>query len=342
MMIGLRGVGKTVLLNRYERIAEQEGMKVAYLEATETGDFSRMLATRLRKVLLGLSRGRVRRVVNRAMGVLKSFTLQLPDGTSIGLGVEAIPGEADSGDLSEDLTDVLVSLGQAARECGTGLAIAVDEVQYLSSSELGALIAGIHRINQLELPVVLVGAGLPQLPGLVGEAKTYAERLFEFHSINSLALEDAVQALVMPAAELDVDFAPAATDLIFEESHGYPYFLQEWGYHVWNRSPGSPISRDDAVSVHEEVISKLDDNFFLVRMDRLTPRESQYLRAMAELGPGPHRSGAVAGQLGARVEAVASRRSMLIKKGMIYSPAHGYAAFTVPLFDSFLRRKFPL
>ena len=340
MPIGLRGVGKTVLLNRFAKIADDKGMQVGFIEASERGDFRQLLAIRLRKVLLQLHRQRVRRTLKRALGALKSFTLQLPDGTSIALGVDALLGQADSGILSEDLTDVLVSVGEAASEYKTGLVLAVDEIQYLSSEELGALIAAVHRTTQLELPVVLVGSGLPQLPGLAGDAKSYAERLFEFPEIGSLTPEQACDALVLPAQELEVTFEAPAVDFVVRESFGFPYFLQEWGYHVWNGSPGSPVTRDDAISVREEVIATLDENFFLVRTDRLTPKEVEYLRAMAELGPGPHRSGDIAAELGVRVESVAPRRSGLIAKGMLYSPAHGDTAFTVPLFDDFLRRSF--
>lgn len=340
MPIGLRGVGKTVLLNRFAQIAEDEGMRVGFIEATESGDLRHVLAIRIRKVLLQLSRHRIRRSVKKALGALKSFTLQLPNGTSIALGVDHLPGQADSGILSEDITDVLVSAGEAARECDTGLVLAIDEIQYLSSEELGALIAGIHRTTQLELPVVLVGSGLPQLPGLAGEAKSYAERLFEFPEVGSLTHEQAAEALVLPAQVLEVDFASTAVTEIVEASLGYPYFLQEWGYHVWNASPSSPITGDDALSVRREVVTTLDRNFFAVRTDRLTPKEKQYLRAMAELGPGPHRSGDIAAKLGVRVESVGPRRSALIAKGMLYSPAHGLTAFTVPLFDDYLLRNF--
>ncbi len=338
MAIGLRGVGKTVLLNRFVDIASDEGVKVAFIEAPQTGNFTQQLAVRLRRTLLEMSRGPVRAVVNKALGVLRSFTLQLPDGTNIQLGVEALAGQADSGILSEDLTDVLVAVGEAAAELGTGLLFAIDEVQYLSGDEFGAVITAIHRTTQLDLPVVLVGAGLPQLPGIAGEAKSYAERLFEFPRIDSLTAEQAADAVRLPAEELGVTFDDDALEEIVQASKGYPYFLQEWGYHVWNASPDSPITRDDVLSVAGEVIATLDENFFLVRVDRLTPKEKDYLRAMAELGPGPHRSGDIATELGVKVESVGPRRSGLIAKGMIYSPAHGDTAFTVPLFDEFLRR----
>lgn len=214
-------------------------------------------------------------------------------------------------------------------------------MQYLKPDELGALISAIHRTTQLSLPVVLVGAGLPQLPGLAGEAKSYAERLFDFPRIGSLSDADAKGAIAIPAQDRDADFTDDALELIVAESHGYPYFLQEWGYHVWNNSAAARITMDDVTSVRPLVVDQLDRNFFLVRADRLTPRERDYLRAMAELGSGPHRSGDVAAMLGVKVESVAPRRSQLISKGMIFSPAHGDTAFTVPLFDEYLRRTMP-
>ena len=335
---GLRGVGKTVLLNRFFSIASNEGVKTAFIESPETGDFASLLAIRLRRILLEMSTGALKTAVSKALGVLRSFTLQLPDGSSIALGVEPLGGYGDSGILSEDLTDVLVAVGEAAAQQDTGLLLGIDEIQYLTPEELGAVIAAIHRTTQLELPVLLVGAGLPQLPGLAGEAKSYAERLFEFPEIGSLTPEQTRQALTLPALELGVEYESAALDQLVEESHGYPYFLQEWGYHVWDGSPRSPITVEDVNSVRAGVIATLDQNFFLVRLNRLTPKEKEYLQVMAELGPGPHRSGDIATRLDVKVESVAPRRSALIAKGMIYSPAHGDTAFTVPLFDEFLRR----
>jgi hypothetical protein len=239
---------------------------------------------------------------------------------------------------SPDLTDLLVAAGRAAAELDTGVLIAVDEVQYLQTEELGAVITAVHRTTQLDLPVVFVGAGLPQLPGLAGQAKSYAERLFDFPEIGSLAPDDARDVLAIPAAALGVEFDPDALALINDEALGYPYFLQEWGYHVWNLAVGSPIIVGDVEAARADVTRQLDNNFFLVRFDRLTPKEKEYLHAMAQLGPGPHRSGDIAAGLGVKVESVAPRRSGLIAKGMIYSPNHGDTAFTVPLFDQFLLR----
>jgi AAA ATPase domain len=341
MPIGLRGVGKTVLLNRFDQMAQEEGLARAFIEASERGEFEHLLAARLRSILLDLDRGTVSRAVKRALGTLKSFTYTLPDGSSISLNVDAIVGSADSGVLADDVTDLLVAVGEAANDRGRGLLLAIDEVQYLGGDELGALISAIHRTVQLKLPVILVGAGLPQLPGLAGNAKSYAERLFDFPEIGSLEEEDARRVLAVPAKVQGVDFSSNALDRLVEFTQGYPYFLQEWGYHVWNAAPRSPIDLDDVTLAARDVQRRLDENFFRVRMDRLTPAEKQYLGAMAELGPGPHRSGDIAAELGVKVESVAPRRSALIKKGMVYSPAHGDTAFTVPMFDDFLRRSQP-
>ncbi|MCY3925009.1 MAG: AAA family ATPase [bacterium] len=345
LTVGLRGVGKTVLLNRFVRVATATGMQVGFIESTESGDFRGLLSIRLRKILLELDARSVRnaaeRLVRRALSVLKSFTLHLPGGFALSLEVSPLAGHADSGQLAEDLTDVLVAVGEAASECESGVLLAVDEIQYLSKEELAALVTAIHRTTQLDLPVVLVGAGLPQLAGLVGDAKSYAERLFEFPEVGSLSESEAAEAIVLPARDREVEFEAAAIGRIVAESRGYPYFLQEWGFHVWNGSPASPVTDDDVRSVRAGVITALDNNFFRVRMDRLTPMERKYLRAMAELGSGPHRSGDIAAELGVRTESVAPRRSELISKGMIYSPAHGDTAFTAPLFDEFLRRSMP-
>lgn len=338
MPIGLRGAGKTVLLNRFHKMAQDEGLTVGFIEAPESGDFKRLLATRLRSTLLELDEGPVSRAVKRALGTLKSFTYSLPDGGAISLNVDAIAGSADSGVLAEDTTDLLVATGEAAKDRKTGLLLAIDEVQYLAAEELGALISAIHRTVQLSLPVILVGAGLPQLPGLAGNAKSYAERLFDFPHVGSLDDPDARAVLVLPAEAQGVAFTDDALDMLLDLTQGYPYFLQEWGYHVWNASPKSPITLDDVRLAAPDVQRQLDRNFFLVRMDRLTPAEKHYLSAMAELGTGPHRSGDIAAQLGVKVESVAPRRSALIQKGMVYSPAHGDTAFTVPMFDDFLRR----
>lgn len=254
MPIGLRGVRKTVLLNRFAEIARQEGFAVAQAETPETGEFVHMLAGRIRAVLMDLDTGPVLAAVTKARRVLKAFTLMLPDGSSIRIDVDAIAGLADSGLLSDDLTDLLVSTGEAANARGRGVLLAIDEVQYLTSRELAALIVAIHRTTQLDLPIVLVGAGLPQLPGLSGDAKSYAERLFEFPEIGSLREPDAKAAIAVPAKNEGLDFTDEALNRVVAASHGYPYFLQEWGYHVWNQASGSPVDAEivEAVSLGAE------------------------------------------------------------------------------------------
>lgn len=338
MPIGLRGVGKTVLLNRFTEIGEAETLAVAFIEAPESSDLRSLLTNSLRKILLQFDSRRASAKVLKALRILKSFQLHLPDGSSVSLDFDALAGSGDSGILSDDLTDLLVAAGEAAKERDTGILIAIDEVQYLTSEELSAAITAIHRTTQLNLPVVLVGAGLPQLPGIAGDAKSYAERLFEFPVIGSLNDDDARAALAVPAEEAGVSYTRDAIDELVALTEGYPYFLQEWGYHLWNLSDGPTIDLNDVQRAKGIVTAHLDKNFFLVRLDRLTPKEKEYLLAMAQLGKGPHRSGDIAAHLGVKVESVAPRRSGLITKGMIYSPAHGDTAFTVPLFHDFMMR----
>jgi hypothetical protein len=341
MPIGLRGVGKTVLLNRFIDEARALGAQTVLIEAPEDGNLRQLLSKEARRVLLQFDRaGALSQAVKRALRVFKSFSITLgPDGSfSAGVDVDAELGAADSGILADDVTDLFVALGEAAKDRQTALVVAIDELQYLSEEELGALIMAIHRTTQLQLPIVLVGAGLPQLPGLAGNAKSYAERLFTFPEIGPLARDEGRLAVTRPAEAEGVHVDPAAVEAILDHTHGYPYFLQEWAYETWNVAQGDAIRPDDVERAAPRVIEKLDTNFFRVRFDRLTPTEKKYLRAMAELGPGPHRSGEIARAYGAKVESVGPMRSALIKKGMIYSPSHGDTAFTVPLFDEFLTR----
>lgn len=341
MLLGLRGVGKTVLLNQFSRIAEHKGYDVGHIEARESMDMPLLLANRLRRILATLHRRRPSQKIMRAMRILKAFSYQLPDGSLFTLDVESLRGYADSGVLGDDLTDLLTAVGEAAADQGRGVLLSVDEIQYLGHEEMGGLIAAVHRTVQLDLPVVLVGAGLPELLKMAGEAKSYSERLFEFPFINSLSEEDAAAAIALPAQSLGVEYADAALDDIFARSRGYPYFLQGWGFYVWNEADRSPIGPETVHAAAESVVDHLDRDFFAVRFDRLTESQKIYLRAMADLESGAVRSGAVADRLGISVEKVASRRKALINKGMIYSPRHGLAAFTVPEFGDFLRRQMP-
>ncbi|HRA78686.1 MAG TPA: ATP-binding protein [Burkholderiaceae bacterium] len=345
MLIGLRGVGKTVLLNRIRNDAEAEGCATMLLEAPERRSLPALLAPGLRAALLRLDRvaaggERVRRALRALGGFVQAMKVKYEDiEFGIDLGVEH--GVADTGDLDADLSALLQAVGEAARERKTLLAMFVDELQYVAEPQLAALISALHRCAQLQLPVTLIGAGLPQLPGQLGEAKSYAERLFEFVEVGALPNDAARQAIIAPASRAGVAFTAAALDEILRQTGGYPYFLQEWGKHAWDCADASPITIDDVRRASERAIAELDMSFFRVRFDRLAPSEKRYLRAMAELGPGPHRSGDIAQAMGREVQTVAPIRAKLIDKGMIYSPSHGDTSFTVPLFDGYMRRVMP-
>ncbi|MCC5822224.1 MAG: ATP-binding protein [Phycisphaerales bacterium] len=345
VLIGLRGVGKTVLLERMRLDAEGDGIHTVRLEAPEERSLPSLLAPQLRQVLLRLSTvEKAKDRVNRAMRALAGFVQALRftyKDISVGIDVEPEAGLADNGDLEHDLQVLLELIGEAAKAAGTAVGIFIDEMQYIADDELGALITALHRVSQRQLPVTMVGAGLPQLPGKFGNAKSYAERLFDFEVIGPLKPEDARRALQKPAQDEGAGFEPAALDRIVAETQGYPYFIQEWGKHTWDISPRSPFTLVDVERASGVVIQELDEGFFRVRFDRMTPAEREYLRAMAELGPGPHRSGDIAEVLGRKVQSVGPVRANLIKKGMVWSPSHGDTGFTVPLFDGFMKRVMP-
>ena len=342
MLVGLRGVGKTVLLNKVEEMAEQNGYIAALVETPETKTLPQLLIPPLRKILFRLdTKEKVTESVKRGMMILKSFAnaVKVTVGdVEVGLSIEAEKGVADSGDLDSDLPDLFEAVGQAAKARNKAVAIIIDELQYVDEDEFSALIMAVHRISQKQLPLVLVGAGLPQLVGLAGKAKSYAERLFDYPEVDALSNDDAVTALREPARREGVMFEEEALKLVTNTTKGYPYFLQEWGYHSWNAAKSSPITVNDVREASDAAIASLDESFFRVRFDRVTPREKEYMFAMAGLGAGPHRSGDIAAELGVAVESIAPVRSSLIKKGMVYSPAHGDTAFTVPMFADYLNR----
>ncbi len=345
LLVGLRGVGKTVLLERMRLEAEAAGIQTMRVEAPESRSLPAMLAPQLRQALLRLSRNeQARDFARRALRGLAGFVTALKikyNDIEVGLDLEPEPGLADNGDLEQDLQALLEVVGEASSRAETVLTLFVDEMQYVAEPELAALITALHRASQRQLPVVLLGAGLPQLPGRMGSAKSYAERLFSVATIGPLTAEDAKTALANPARREGVEFESDALDRIVRETQGYPYFLQEWGKHCWDTATQSPITLEDVEAASQTAIAALDEGFFRIRFDRLTPAERLYLRAMAELGPGPHRSGDIAGILQRDVQSVAPMRSNLIQKGMIWSPSHGDTAFTVPLFDDFMRRIMP-
>lgn len=345
ILYGLRGVGKTVLLNRIRLDAEARGFSSVKIEAPEERSLPALLAPALRATLLRLSRGEaakagLQRALRALAGFAKAMKLRYQD-IEVGIDFEPEPGLADSGDLDSDLTELLSSAGEAAAERETTVVLYIDELQYVAEEQLASLIAALHDASQKQLPVTMLAAGLPQLVGRTGRAKSYAERLFEFSPVDRLEPHAARKALCVPAQKQGQTFDEGAITEIMDQTLGYPYFLQEWGKHSWNIADHSPISRRDAEQATLAALAELDASFFRVRFDRLTPAEKRYMRAMAELGAGPHRSGDIAEQLGRKVTTVAPIRNALIAKGMIYSPAHGDTAFTVPLFDGFMKRIMP-
>lgn len=342
LMIGLRGVGKTVLLDQMKLDADHEGHCTIRAEVPEHRSLPALLAPQLRLAMLRLSRvDKARDMAQKALRALSGFVKALKvtySDIEVGIDFDPEPGLADNGDLEGDLTILLSQAGLAAQNAGVSLVLFIDELQYIDESQFGALISALHRCNQLKLPVLLVGAGLPQLRAVAGNAKSYAERLFDYPEIGALSREAAADAIVIPAHIENVAFEEAAVDDIVQRTGGYPYFLQEWGKHAWDAAIESPITKKDVELASAEAVAALDESFFRVRFDRLTQAEKKYLRAMAELGPGPHRSGSIADQLGRNVSTYAPVRASLISKGMVWSPSHGDTAFTVPLFDEFMRR----
>jgi hypothetical protein len=345
LMVGLRGVGKTVLLDQMRIDAERSGIHTIRIEAPENKSLPAILAPQLRLALLRLShieaaKNFAQRGLRALAGFAKGLKLKYHD-IEVGLDFEPEAGLADNGDLEGDLGSLLEQVGTAAKNAGTAVVLFIDELQYIKEDQFAALISALHRCAQGRLPVTVVGAGLPQLLALAGNAKSYAERLFDFPQIGALDPQEAEFAIVKPAREKGADYAAQASREIVEQTRGYPYFLQEWGKHSWDIATTSPITLDDVRTASTEAIAALDESFFRVRFDRLTPKEKSYLRAMAELGPGPHRSGDIATLIGKPSNSLGPLRGSLILKGMIWSPNHGDTAFTVPLFDEFMKRIMP-
>ena len=344
ILLGLRGVGKTVLLNRLRAFADDKGFETAKIEAPEGGALPDLLAPELRRILYSLdlrqAGGRhLRRAVNVLRGFANAFKLKIGD---IEFSVETAPGEGDSGNLEQDLPPLLIAVAEAAAERHSAVGLFVDEIQYLSSVELAAVVVACHEIAQRNLPLLFIGAGLPQVAALAGKAKSYAERLFDYPEVGALDSEAARSAIAIPAQNEGVSFQDGAVDAILHATQNYPYFIQEWGFQVWNRAPSSPIAPGLVAEATPDVIAHLDTNFFRVRFDRLTVLQQKYLRAMAELGAGPHKTGQIATALGVAATSVATVRQQLVNKGMVWSQRRGETAFTAPLFDSFMKRQMPI
>jgi AAA ATPase domain len=342
IVFGLRGVGKTVLLLEFESIADTEEWTAPDpIEIRSDTDFRAELADAAYQALLRLDR-------RKELGDrLKSFTAILrgfkvaasADGKAeFSFDPDAVG--ASTGNLERDLTQLLVELGDAAKDHDTGVVFLIDEMQFLRREEMEAVAAAMHRMSQLKLPVALVGTGLPQLPGLMVEAKSYAERLFSYPEIGRLSEPAAREALVDPASEEGVEYDAAALDRVIEMSGCYPAFIQAYGKEVWNMAPTSPITIADVAAAEPLVIAKLDDEFFHVRFEKATPAERRYMGAMADIGDGPYRTGEVVKRLGSS-SGTSVHRDSLIKKGLIFSPDFGLVDFTVPHFAPFMRRRYP-
>jgi hypothetical protein len=345
MIVGLRGVGKTVLLNKIGQISDEGGYLSEIIEIPEGRSLASVLVPTLRTIIIKLDRGeQINHLARKAFRTLRSFVSTVKVSyadVAISLDGEMEPGAADSGDIEGDIPVLLTSVGEAAKARKTAVALIIDELQYLEEREMSALIMSMHKISQRQLPLILIGAGLPQLVGLTGRSKSYSERLFDFPQAGALSVEDAMRALQGPAAQENARFTDAALNEIFRITEGYPYFIQEWGYQSWLAAPRSPIELEAVKIATPIALERLDRSFFRVRFDRLTPGEKRYLRAMAELGAGPHRSGDISAKMKAKVTSHGPVRASLITKGMIFSPQHGDTAFTVPLFDQFMKRIMP-
>lgn len=340
ILLGLRGTGKTVLLNKIENNADSYGHITSFVEAPETGNLPSLLYPKLYQVLYKLSIAEnAKRYAHKAMRALQGFasTFKITVG-DVSLSVDPMAGIADSGNLEMDLCDLFVMVGEAAKAANKVWTLCLDEMQYLSETELASLIVALHRANQKQLPILLFGAGLPQIAVLSGNAKSYAERLFSFPPVGPLDGQAAIQALRNPIEDEGESISDQALEVIIDQTAGYPYFLQEWGYQAWNLAAHSPIDLEDIGKASDAALRRLDDGFFGVRFHRLTPKERTYVRAMAKLGKGSHRSSDVAEQLGEDIRSLGPRRAKIIAKGMIYSPSYGEIAFTVPMFEEYINR----
>lgn len=340
LLNGLRGVGKTVVLNEIRDMARKQGILPIKIEINEDETLAEQLVPLLKDTFFDLDRlAKAKDKIKKGIVALRNFmgTLKLRYG-DFGIDIEPIPGLADSGSLQHDLIALFRCVGEAAAEQSNAVLLLIDEIQCLPGKDLRALIMMAHEMQQERLPVAIVGAGLPILPGLVGNVKTYAERLFLFPTVGALTEDEAMRAIRVPLSEGGVAIDGRALRLVAQESRGYPYFIQEWGYQLWNRAAGKPIQSKDVSALAEKVEARLDANFFRVRIERLTPGERDFLKNMGKVGGPNVRMGELAKAMRVKVTALGPRRTSLIRKGMIYSPAYGEIAFTVPMFAEFLRR----
>lgn len=343
LFLGLRGTGKTVLLNELSNQARDLGFLVSRLEAPERANLAKMLYPEMRKIFRSLSNfERAKDLASQGLTALRNFASMFHiEIGGVDIGIDPAPDALDRGDLQTDLPDLFEAIGLAARAAGKGWVISLDEVQYLSEEDLSALLVSLHRVSQTNVPVVLMGAGLPQLARLAGEAKSYAERLFRFYNIGALDVDAATAAIQKPIEEIreiGASITDDALKAIVTGTKGYPFFLQHWAACAWDIATGPEISAQDVQDAWREAIEMLDNGFFRVRLDRLTKSELKYCMVMASLGEGPYATGRIAKLMGKDAQQLGPQRASIISKGMIYSTSHGYVDFTVPLFAEFMRR----
>ena len=340
MMLGLRGTGKTVLLNEIGRRVQERGFLVSKIESPEDGALASLICPIIQKVLRSLSTSEnAKSLAKSGLKALRRFAAAFRiDAAGVEISVEPPIGEADSGELELDLPDLFEAVGKAAKAAGKGWLLLIDEIQYLSEKDLSALIVALHQMSQLELPVMFVGAGLPHVTKLAGDAKSYAERLFRYCDVGPLMPADIVDAIAKPLEAEGASIEDSALSEMVEKTHGYPFFLQEWASFAWDLAEGPRITHDDVRAAYRETLRELDSGFFRVRLDRLTPQEIEFVEAMAKLGKGPYRVGDIARAMGKTTAAVGALKMRIAEKGMIYSPKHGFTSFTVPLFDEFVLR----
>jgi hypothetical protein len=343
ILLGLRGTGKTVLLNAIEELAEKHGHLTSFIEASEDQSLVELLYPKVHQVLRRLStkesaKAATYEALRALRAIASAFKVKVGD---FSISVDPEPGVADSGNLEFDMVDLFVRVGEAIKAARSAWTLLIDEIQYLSDRELAALIVANHRINQKGLPILMFGAGLPQVAALSGDAKSYAERLFDYPGIGPLEKAAAIDAIRQPIEDEEESIAKLALEAVYRQTGGYPYFLQEWGYQTWNVAQRSPFQLKDVKAASPLVLARLDDGFFKVRLERLTPKERDYVFAMASLGRSPYRSSDVADRLDESTQSLGPRRAKIISKRMIYSPAHGDIAFTVPMFEDYLSRAFP-
>ena len=336
---GLRGVGKTVLLNAFEDRAESEGFLTYYHEMTPdsslVGEIARDAQAAMARLRLS---ARATKAIRGALAHLGTIKVVGPEGIELSVDLRT----ADEGTIARDLSELLLQLGRAAADKRTGVVFLLDEVQFVKEVEYRSVITALHRVTQKNVPITLAAAGLPQIPRLTGEARSYAERLFSFPVISSLSESDATAALVEPARQQQVEYEPEAIELALAWTGGYPFYVQQLGKHAWNLANTTPITTADLEAAMPAAQQALDSSIYEVRIQRATDQERRYMRAMAELGSGPYRSGDVAAKLGRKTSEVSVVRQRLLEKGLVYATEdYGYVDFTVPRFGEFMARYIP-